>query len=87
MDYGVFLKKTIKPDPNHRSVHYKKQPKFKGSTREIRGKILRLKINNPFISLEEIAKKVKEPLDKVSEIVTKMEQEGFFKNFDKNTSQ
>jgi A/G-specific adenine glycosylase len=79
MDYGVYLKKTLKPDPNHRSAHYKKQPKFKGSTRELRGKILRLKMKTPSISIEELSVHLKQPKAKVNEIVTKMEQEGFFK--------
>jgi A/G-specific adenine glycosylase len=38
-DYGVMLK-TLRPDPNTRSKHYKKQAPFKGSRREVRGKIL-----------------------------------------------
>ncbi len=87
MDYGVYLKKMVKPDPNHRSFHYKKQPKFEGSTRELRGQILRLKIDNPSITIDDLSKIVQKPLIKVQKIVTKMKQEGFFKNSDKNTSQ
>ncbi|TFG16252.1 MAG: A/G-specific adenine glycosylase, partial [Promethearchaeota archaeon] len=37
MDYGVMLKKSH-PELNKRSAHYRKQPKFLGSTRELRGK-------------------------------------------------
>ncbi|MFW9821130.1 MAG: A/G-specific adenine glycosylase, partial [Candidatus Thorarchaeota archaeon] len=43
MDYGVMLKKTH-PELTKRSAHYRKQSKFKGSDREIRGKILKLLI-------------------------------------------
>ncbi|MHA1110169.1 MAG: A/G-specific adenine glycosylase [Promethearchaeota archaeon] len=86
MDYGVMLKKTVKPDPNHRSFHYKKQPKFKGSNRELRGKILRMKITEPTITIEELSKKINQPILKIRELVTKMEQEGFFKGSDKNQS-
>lgn len=42
MDYGSFLAKEMKHNPNTQSKHYKKQPSFKGSDREIRGKILEI---------------------------------------------
>ena len=41
MDYGVFLKNTL-ANPSRKSLHYKKQTPFKGSRRQIRGKILKL---------------------------------------------
>jgi len=40
MDYGSSLKKMT-ANPNRRSAHYAKQSAFKGSLRELRGKILR----------------------------------------------
>jgi A/G-specific adenine glycosylase len=40
MDYGVMLGKT-RPNANIRSAHYTIQPRFKGSVREARGRILR----------------------------------------------
>ncbi|OGG37614.1 hypothetical protein A2110_00510 [Candidatus Jorgensenbacteria bacterium GWA1_54_12] len=40
LDYGAALKE--KSNPSRRSAHYAKQPPFKGSERELRGKILRL---------------------------------------------
>lgn len=82
MDYGVMLKKSVSPDPNHRSFHYKKQPKFKGSDRELRGKILRLKITNDSITIDQLSQELEQPVKKVSELVTKMEQEGFFKKLE-----
>jgi A/G-specific adenine glycosylase len=81
------LKKTITPDPNHRSFHYKKQPTFKGSNREIRGKILRLKIIQPAISVLELSSRIQESPEKIQEIITKMEQEGFFKKTGKKKGQ
>ncbi|MBN2156138.1 MAG: A/G-specific adenine glycosylase [Candidatus Lokiarchaeota archaeon] len=87
MDYGVMLKKTLQPDPNRRSYHYKKQPKFEGSNRELRGKILRLKITNPEITNITISQKLKSPLEKINELVTKMEEEGFFEKSLKTTSE
>ncbi len=41
MDYGAFLGKVERENPNTRSRHYKKQNIFKGSERELRGKILK----------------------------------------------
>lgn len=41
MDYGVFLKKTLKVK-NTSSKHYARQSKFIGSKREIRGLVVRL---------------------------------------------
>jgi A/G-specific adenine glycosylase len=40
MDYGTFLKQTIGNNTN-RSRHYTKQSAFKGSRREIRGRVLK----------------------------------------------
>ena len=40
MDYGAAaLRKT--PNPNRRSAHYARQPRFAGSVRQLRGRILR----------------------------------------------
>ncbi len=45
MDYGVQLK-SIGENPGRKSAHHTRQSPFKGSDRQIRGKILRLLINN-----------------------------------------
>ncbi|MEW6617182.1 MAG: A/G-specific adenine glycosylase [Patescibacteria group bacterium] len=41
MDYGVFLGKERTKNPNTKSKHYKKQSRFSGSERQLRGKILK----------------------------------------------
>ncbi len=41
MDYGVYLK-SVMPDPARRSSRYRTQPRFKGSDRQLRGKVLKL---------------------------------------------
>ena len=46
MDYGAHLKKQGKGQ-NQKSKHYKKQSKFEGSLRQMRGQILRELANNP----------------------------------------
>lgn len=47
MDYGSYLPKIAKRNSNTQSKHYTKQSKFKGSLRELRGKILRAINNEP----------------------------------------
>jgi A/G-specific adenine glycosylase len=46
MDYGSFLKSTLE-NPSRRSKHHHKQSAFKGSRREVRGKILKLLLAGP----------------------------------------
>ena len=41
MDYGTYLSGHV-PNPNRRSLHYSVQSSFSGSDREIRGKILKI---------------------------------------------
>lgn len=41
MDYGAHLPKIAQKNPNTQSKHYVKQSTFKGSLRELRGKIIR----------------------------------------------
>lgn len=42
MDYGAHLPKAIRKNSNSQSKHYAKQSAFKGSLRELRGKIIRI---------------------------------------------
>lgn len=53
MDYGTELKKSgVKNNPM--SKHYKKQPALKGSVREVRGAIIKLLVNTPNITRQEV---------------------------------
>jgi A/G-specific adenine glycosylase len=54
MDYGTMLG-TLPENPNVRSAQYKKQPVFKGSHRELRGKIIRLRLRHPRVSVATLA--------------------------------
>lgn len=45
MDYGVHLAKK-ETNPNRKSHHYKRQSKFEGSLRQVRGRILKLLLEN-----------------------------------------
>ncbi|MHB8651802.1 MAG: HhH-GPD family protein [Minisyncoccota bacterium] len=55
MDYGSSRVKHI-PNPNHKSKHYVRQSKFKGSNREVRGKILKLLIHYQTITETKLRK-------------------------------
>ncbi|NVM45018.1 MAG: winged helix-turn-helix transcriptional regulator [Candidatus Lokiarchaeota archaeon] len=78
MDYGVMLKKTH-PELNKRSAHYRKQSKFKGSDREIRGKILRLLIANSNLTESDILKELNINSKKLNDILNLLIKEGFIK--------
>lgn len=54
-DYGAMLKKGPS-NPNVRSAHYRRQSPFEGSTRQIRGKILRALLKARVASLDELAR-------------------------------
>jgi A/G-specific adenine glycosylase len=76
MDYGVMLKKSH-PELNKRSAHYRKQSQFKGSTREIRGKILKLLIESSNLTEDELINNLKIEPKKLKEILKILTKEGF----------
>ena len=76
MDYGVMLKKKF-PELNKRSSTYRKQSQFKGSDREIRGKILKLILNQKNLLKSELAKKLKINQTKLEKILIQLQKEGF----------
>jgi A/G-specific adenine glycosylase len=78
MDYGVMLKKTH-PELNKRSSNYRKQSPFKGSSREIRGKILKILTNESAIVESTLSKKLQLSIGKLRPIIQQLEQEGFIK--------
>jgi A/G-specific adenine glycosylase len=81
MDYGAMLglraaKKGIR-NPNMRSAHYKRQPKFSGSDRELRGKILRTVLLRKKVSAAFCAREFKQPLKHIFMIVKDLVRDGF----------
>jgi len=76
MDYGVMLKKSH-PELNKRSTHYRKQSKFKGSRRELRGKILKLLIERKILSKVEILKHFNSESKRIEPILNQLTKEGF----------
>lgn len=86
MDYGAMLGSAgvkngagDKINPNRRSAQYRKQPGFKGSDRELRGKVLRLLLKKKKISLGMVAKTTGETLVKVKRVSAALAKEGFAK--------
>ncbi len=76
MDYGVMLKKTH-PELTKRSKHYRKQQPFKGSTRQLRGKILKKMLQKAEITQIELSKELRVELDKLKIILNDLQKEGF----------
>lgn len=79
MDYGAHLGKTI-PNPNKKSRHYTVQKKFKGSDREIRGKVLELLLNKKKQSIERLGIQLQEitsDRERVEKIIDQLDHEGF----------
>jgi A/G-specific adenine glycosylase len=76
MDLGSALKKTV-PNPNRRSVHFKKQSPFEGSDRNIRGALLKILLKHHFLEEEEIIGRVAEDPNRVRRILGALEADGF----------
>lgn len=77
MDYGAYLAKTV-PNPNRRSKHYTKQSKFEGSDRQIRGQIVRLLLEFPVLTAQDVLNRFpEEPQDRVLKILDQLTKEGF----------
>jgi A/G-specific adenine glycosylase len=84
MDYGAMLGGTAKSrgaaaNPNRRSAQYKKQAAFKGSDRELRGKILSILLKRKRVSLNELSRETGETQLKVRGINSALEKEGFIR--------
>jgi A/G-specific adenine glycosylase len=80
MDYGAMLKKHIQ-NPNRKSSHYRKQSPFEGSERQMRGEILRALLNDTPLSASDIAKTIRIARKRLTHTLTRLEQEGFIKEY------
>lgn len=76
MDYGAMLGAREKENPNTRSAHYKKQSSFKGSRRELRGKILALLLQHPHMESRKISEELGVPIGTAKEILTLLRKDG-----------
>ncbi|MFX1419882.1 MAG: A/G-specific adenine glycosylase [Promethearchaeota archaeon] len=77
MDYGTMLKKTH-PELRTRSAHYRKQAPFKGSIRQIRGKLLEILIKEGPTEISKIQQILKVYNDdRFIIILDQLKKEGF----------
>lgn len=85
MDYGVMLKKTHK-NPGRASAHYAKQSSFKGSLRQVRGRIVKIMTDKKSITLTELTREVADLTQATPEVlntlIIQLEKEGFLKRKD-----
>lgn len=78
LDLGADLKKKH-GNPSRASSHYTKQDTFKGSNRELRGKVLRLLLRSRTILLSSIIVKLGEPGERVKQILQELITDGLVK--------
>ena len=70
------LKKKY-PKLHKKSAHYSKQAPFKGSDRQIRGKILNILLDNHKKSELELQKNLKVNKNKLQTVLNQLKKEGF----------
>lgn len=80
MDYGALLGKAG-PNPNVRSAHYAKQTPFKGSDRELRGRIIRMVIEKKRLGPRTLAQKFGENISRIRRILSELKKEGFLSSY------
>jgi A/G-specific adenine glycosylase len=76
MDYGSFLARN--ENPSRRSAHYKKQSIFRGSDRELRGRMLRGMLDKKGrVALQTLIKMLEVPAPRAEKIAEGLAREGF----------
>ena len=78
MDYGAMLAKTTE-NPNRRSRSYHRQSRFRGSNRELRGKILKLFLQKQTLTESAISFSLAEPKSRLKSVLAELKKEGFLK--------
>lgn len=77
MDYGTMLAVREKENPNRKSAHYKKQSKFSGSDRQVRGKIVALLVKKKSLTARAAAQQTHESIERIEKIFAQLKKEGF----------
>jgi A/G-specific adenine glycosylase len=86
MDYGSWLGKNNPENPNRKSSIYKKQSIFRGSDRELRGRILKYAIaHGGRVNISACARYSNSNEASVRRIYVAMKKEGFFVQQTKRT--
>lgn len=75
MDFGAHLRSVV-PDPNRRSAHYRVQAPFRGSDREIRGRIISVLLRSGCVDQSDLPAAVMADSDRVYAICDRMAAEG-----------
>lgn len=76
MDYGAMLKQRME-NPSRRSVQYVRQSPFKGSDREIRGKVLRMMLEHAPCTAAKLVRRTGGDPDRVRLQIDRLIGEGF----------
>jgi A/G-specific adenine glycosylase len=76
MDYGAMLKKNGQ-NPNRKSAHYQKQSPFQGSKRQMRGMVLKVLIEKPYITESALLKKLNRDTEQITAVLRDLQREGF----------
>jgi A/G-specific adenine glycosylase len=78
MDYGTMLKKTV-GNLSRQSATYKKQSAFKGSRRELRGKVLKQLLETPKLSSTQLSEYLSESSEKLLPVLEQLTRENIVK--------
>ncbi|HMK36287.1 MAG TPA: A/G-specific adenine glycosylase [Desulfomonilaceae bacterium] len=76
MDYGVMLR-SLDSNPNRRSAHYARQSPFIHSDRQIRGSILRILLETPVLSEDQLLEAVGKDERLTKKLIAQLVREGF----------
>ena len=79
MDYGAMLGKRDRiKNPNRRSAHYVKQKPFKGSERELRGRVLKYILENGSVTERQLIRMTEEKrIVRMGKVLVLLTKEGF----------
>jgi len=78
MDYGMMLKRLHR-NPSHNSAHYRKQSRFSGSNRQVRGGILRVLTQQGSASVSELAEALYVKEEHILANLSTLHTEGFIR--------
>jgi A/G-specific adenine glycosylase len=78
MDYGTMLKKTV-GNLSRKSTTYKKQSTFKGSRRELRGKILKQLLETPKLTADKLGDCLCQTPEKLLPVLEQLTRENIVK--------
>jgi len=79
MDYGAYLGRRTKENPNRRSAHYVRQSRFEGSDRQVRAGIVRLVLAQKHLTTRQLSGKLRQEPERIERIIASLTHEGFIK--------